>query len=387
MRLLIAPDKFKGSLDAVDVAAALAAGWRAGWSDVLEVRTLAVADGGEGTAAAIADAVGALWVSCAGHDALGRPITARYALLPQGSSPRSAIIDASDSCGLMRIEPALRDPLRASTFGTGEVLRHALVDSGADRIVLGIGGSATNDGGSGLARALGYAFVDANGAEVPPGPAGLRSLARIEEPEPPCWPESCRVVVACDVRIPLLGSRGATVLFGPQKGLTQAADRSEAEAGLQRFADVVAATFGIDVRAVPGAGAGGGLAFGLLSLLGARAEIRSGFDVVAEALDLEAAVAWSDLVLTGEGRLDAQSLEGKAPCSVAALARRRGKRVVAFAGSIDVDAAPALAAVFDELNELRAVDPTLSQTECMARAAELLCLCATQAAQRWSARC
>ncbi|MDP2343338.1 MAG: glycerate kinase [Deltaproteobacteria bacterium] len=347
MRVLIAPDKFKGSLSAVDVAAALAAGLRQG-APTLELRSIPLADGGEGTAAILREAVGGSFVDVDAHDAIGRPIRARY-VIAQRDKQRTAYIDMSEASGLWRIDVDDRDPLRASTFGTGELLRHAIVESGADVVVMGLGGSATSDGGLGVARALGYAFVDVDGAAIDV-PAQLRSLDHIEPPAAPWWREGVRVVVASDVRNPLLGPRGATEIYGPQKGLTQASDRAALEAALERFADVVAAFCGIDHRETPGAGAAGGLGFGLLSFVGA--ELRSGFHVVAAAVQLEAAVAWADVVVTGEGHLDAQTLEGKTAFGVATLARKLGRKTVAFAGGVDVDVLPDLLRVFDAVIEL-----------------------------------
>jgi glycerate kinase len=361
MRVLIAPDKFKGSLDAVDVAAALAAGFasaRPSGAPAIEVRSIPLADGGEGTAEALRDVVGGVFVDGNAHDAIGRPIRARYL-----RAERKAFIDMSEASGLGRITVDDRDPLRATTLGTGELLQHA-IDHGVDDIVIGLGGSATNDGGLGLARALGYGFVDDDGDAIL-HPADLPSLARIVPPASPWWPASVRVIAASDVRNPLLGPRGATAVYGPQKGLSDANDRERIEDGLKRFADVVAAFCGIDHREAPGAGAAGGLGFGLLSFV--NAELRSGFDVVAEAVQLEDAIAWCDLVITGEGRLDAQTLEGKTAFGVATLARKHGKQTVAFAGGVDVDVLPLLLGVFSAVIELEG-----DQAVRMARAAELL---------------
>jgi glycerate 2-kinase len=355
MKILIAPDKFKGSLDAREVAENIALGLR----EVLpkaEVDIMPVADGGEGTASAISQACGGEEIGCAAHDALGREIEARYFLL---SDPRTAVMEMSAAAGLWRIAPEERDLLRADTFGVGEMIKDAW-ERGAKEILIGLGGSATNDGGFGVAQALGFRFL-ANEHEVE-RPGDLVHLARIKKP---ASPGPTAIVAAVDVRNPLLGSRGATQTFGSQKGGTPE-QLGILESGLERLADVVANDLGSDFRDTPGAGAAGGLGFGLMSFCGAR--IKSGFDVVSEFIGLRHAIAKTDIVITGEGRLDEQSLEGKAPAGVAQLAREAGKRVFAIAGSAsDSSAARAL---FDAVLVL--AQPPITSEESTARAAELL---------------
>ena len=388
MRILLAPDKFKGSLSGSQAARALAEGFRAGLgltAGELETECLPVADGGEGTAEALCDALGGRWVERTVLDPLGRPVAARYALVEpaaaaggDGGERPLAVIEMSLASGFGLVRGDERDLLRANTFGTGELLRHALRESGARRVLVGIGGSATNDGGVGLAAALGYRFLDAAGRELPPGPGALTRLARIEPPLPGAVGEAAAVItVASDVTNPLLGPRGATRVYGPQKGLKDDAERDQLEAALARLADVTAATVGRDHRHDPGAGAAGGLGFGLLAFC--HATLRPGFGVVAELLGLDAAVARADLVVTGEGSLDGQTLEGKAPAGVAALARRHGKPCVAFAGRIagEADQLAGLAAVFDAVFPL--APAPMSLAECQTRAAELLVAAATRA--------
>lgn len=401
MRILIAPDKFKGSLSGAEAAHALAEGFRAGFGgdDLpggLQTECLPVADGGEGTAEALRDALGGRWVERTVADPLGRPVAARYALVEPAAAGRGgegtlAVVEMSLASGFGLVRGEERDLRRANTFGTGELIRHALAESGARRVLVGIGGSATNDGGVGMAAALGWRFLDAAGRELPPVPGELRRLARIKPPSPPFLPPaSATVTVASDVTNPLLGSRGATRVYGPQKGLRDDAERDQLEAGLGRLADVTAATVGRDHRHDPGAGAAGGLGFGLLAFC--RATLRPGFGIVTELLGLDAAVARADLVVTGEGSLDAQTLEGKAPAGVAALARRHGKPCVAFAGRIatggdddvhggrdDPPVGPGpTGAVFDAVFPL-APGP-ISLEECQVRAAELLTVAAARAA-------
>ncbi len=366
MHILLAPDKFKGSLTGAEAAAAMEAGLRDSWLATergpLTFERLPMADGGEGTAESIRDALGGEWVPVTVRDPLGRPVASRYALVAQDGA-RVAVFEMSAASGLWMVRPEDRDLPRASTFGTGELLQHALRASGAERVLIGIGGSATNDGGIGLAAALGFRFLDERGAELEPLPGNLDRLARIVPPDPP-FPADVPVTVACDVRNPLLGERGATRVYGPQKGLRDEAEWRHLEAGLTRLADVCAETFGHDPREVPGAGAAGGLGFGLLTFC--HATLRPGFDLVADLLRLEEAIARADLVFTGEGSLDAQTLEGKAPVGVAALARRHGRPVVAIGGRVDLENV----AAFDAVAALPAGPMTLAEST--AQAAGLL---------------
>ncbi|MBV8898816.1 MAG: glycerate kinase [Verrucomicrobia bacterium] len=380
MRILVAPDKFKGSLSAQEAAAAIAEGWRAGSPPNLDLEFCRrpVADGGEGTARIVCEALGGSWVSCTVRDPLGRPVSAKYALVSQGSM-RSAILDMSEASGLWRVAPDERRVERQSTYGTGEMLTHALRCSGADRVVIGVGGSATNDGGTGVAAALGFRFLDGSGLELEPVPANLPRLDRLVPPGDLSW-LSGRVVAAVDVFNPLLGERGATRVYGPQKGLAGETEIRALEVGLNRLADVVAAWREEDFRDRPGAGAAGGLGFGLMAFCGA--EVHRGFDEVAGLLRLAEAVAKSDLIITGEGSLDAQTLEGKAPAGVAALARRFGKACIAFAGRVDPGARPLLLEHFDEVAAL--AGGSVPTAEAMRRAPELLRACAAEVAARWA---
>lgn len=374
MRILVAPDKFKGSLGAREVADCIAAGLR----DVLPaaiIETIPIADGGEGTAEVIRDACGGEWVTCEAHDALGHAITARYAWL---RDPRLAVIEMSEAAGLGRIASSERHPLRAHTCGVGEMLLDA-DRRGASEIIVGLGGSATNDGGFGMARALGFRFYGAAGhelewpdelvelAKILPSPveAAVSAAKRAAPEQPTRLPLQTKIIAATDVRNPLLGTRGATRIFGPQKGAVP--DQLEVlEEALARLADVVTRDLGCDFRESAGAGAAGGLGFGLMSFCGAT--IRPGFDLVAQMLDLKAAVQRADLVITGEGKLDDQTLHGKAPAGVARLARKLGKRVFAIVGASSEG--PEVGNLFDELYVL-AREPTTTQ-EAMRRAGELL---------------
>ena len=355
MKILIAPDKFKGSLSAREVAENIATGLRAILPDAA-IEKLPVADGGEGTVDAIHESSGGEWVTCASYDALGRRIESRYLWLGDRAT---AVMEMSEAAGLWRIAPAERDLVRANTYGVGEMMRDA-ANRGAKEVLIGLGGSATNDGGLGMARALGFRFY--GNERESERPDELVELTRIVPREKANLP---RIAAAVDVRNPLLGSRGATRTFGPQKGGTPA-QLEILERGLTRLADVVARDLGYDFRETPGAGAAGGLGFGLMSFCGAS--IRPGFEVVAEVVGLKAAIERADVVITGEGRLDEQTLEGKVPAGVARLARESGKRVFAIVGASSES--PAVRNLFDGLFAL-AREPITTQ-EAIARAGELL---------------
>ena len=337
MRILIAPDKLKGSLTALEAAEAIARGVLRSIPGA-SIDIAPIADGGEGTAEAIRAACGGEWARVPVLGPLGREIPARYAWLPGGV----AAIDMSEASGLWRLASGTLEPLLASTFGTGQLIADAL-RRGARKILVGLGGSATNDGGIGMAAALGYRFLNASGEPIEPVPAALPALRHIV---PPAEGFSREVVVVglCDVCNPLLGERGATCVFGPQKGADVAAVET-LERALEQLADVVLADLGQDFRGTPGAGAAGGLGFGLLSFC--RAELKPGFETVAEMFDLEARIAAADWTITGEGRLDLQTLEGKGPAGIAAIARRRGKPVAALAGIVVDD--PRIVQAFDRI--------------------------------------
>ena len=357
MKILIAPDKFKGSLSARDVAENIALGLR----DVLRDAKIAIvpmADGGEGTAEVICDALGGSWLKCKAHNPLGREIDARYAWI---ADRKLAVLEMSEAAGMRRLTESERDPLRATTFGVGEMILNAS-QHGAREMIIGLGGSATNDGGFGMARALGFRFDYEHEQEHEQKVTCLLHLVKIAKPKELTLP---KIIAAVDVRNPLLGENGATRVFGPQKGA--AGDKIDnLERALAKLADVVSKEFGVDYRDEPGTGAAGGLGFGLMSFCGAR--IEPGFDVVAEAVRLESKMKDVDLVITGEGSLDRQTLEGKTPAGVARLARKLGKRVFAIAGRREENRQ--VCELFDEVYEL--AEPGMSEKENIKRAAELL---------------
>jgi glycerate 2-kinase len=357
MKILIAPDKFKGTLNARGVAQNIAKGL----FDVLpdaQIELVPMADGGEGTAEAVCDARSCSWLECKAHDPLGRAIDARYGWIDQ---EKLAVMEMSEAAGMRRLTESERDPIRATTFGVGEMILDAL-KRGANEIIIGLGGSATNDGGFGMARALGFRFDFEQEHED----VRVTDLVKLKKIEKPRHLELPRIIAAVDVKNPLLGENGATQVFGPQKGANRS-DQDNLERALTSLADVAAKEFGSDYRNEPGAGAAGGLGFGLLSFCGAT--IRPGFEVVAEAVGLELTMKDADLVITGEGSLDRQTLEGKTPAGVARLARKCGKPVFAIVGRASED--PELREIFDGIYQN--ARPGMSQQENMKRAAELLC--------------
>lgn len=334
MRVVIAPDSFKGSLEAERVAQALARGLahsaRAPW-DQAEYRCVPLADGGEGTVRTLVSATGGRLVTKRVTGPLGEPVDATFGILGDG---RTAVIEMAEASGLTLVPPALRDPGRTTTYGTGELMRAAL-DLGCDRLIVAIGGSATNDGGAGMAAALGVRFLDEHGSPIPPGGNGLLQLARIDTEGLDPRLAQVRVTVACDVDNPLIGPNGASRVFAPQKGAGPE-DVERLERALTHYADCIRRQLGIDVAHVPGAGAAGGLGAGLLAFC--RAELRSGFELVSHTLGLEDIIRGAALVITGEGRIDGQTARGKVAAGVGRLAKRLGVPVIAVAGNVADDA-------------------------------------------------
>lgn len=321
---MLAPDSFKESLSAVDVCTALARGVRAAAPDA-EVACVPMADGGEGTAATLVAATDGRQVPVSVTGPLGTPLESSFGLLGGGTT---AVVELAAASGLELVPVSERDVRRSSTFGTGELVRAAL-DAGATRVVVGIGGSATNDGGAGLLTALGVRVLDSSGEPVRPGAEGLCEVVGVDWSGLDPRLRDVRLDVACDVDNPLLGPRGASAVFGPQKGASDD-DVADLEAALARWADVVAAS-GEDHRDVSGAGAAGGTGFALLQL---GAELRPGVGLVADVVGLRTAVEGADLVITGEGRVDAQTLHGKTPAGVLSVARELGAPVVVLAGCV-----------------------------------------------------
>lgn len=348
-RVLVASDKFKGSLTAAEVAAAVSAGVRRVVPDAV-LDAVPVADGGDGTLAA-AEAAGFSLVPVTVAGPTGEPVRTAYAR--RGDL---AVVELADAAGLVRL-PGDPDPLRASSRGAGDALA-AAIDAGCRQVVLGIGGSASTDGGAGLLRGLGARLLTADGDEVADGGGSLDEVARLELGDLRRRLEGVTVTVACDVDNPLTGPRGAAAVYGPQKGATPEQVR-RLDAALAHWADVLATTTGTDVRDHPGAGAAGGVGVAALAVLGA--ELRSGIELVLDLVGFHDKLAGADLVVTGEGALDEQTLHGKAPAGVAAAAGRAGVPVVAVCGVNRLDPARMRAAGIAAAYALADVEPDLQR--------------------------
>jgi len=329
MRIVIAPDSFKESLPAAEVARALAQGWRRA-RPLDAIVCIPMADGGEGTANAIIAAMNGQWEHVTVTGPVGQPVEAVYGLLDEG---RKAVVEMALASGLPLVPPALRDPAIATTLGTGELMRNAL-DKGVREIIAAIGGSATNDGGAGMAHALGYRFLDARGAELPLGGLALERLDRIDASGRHPALAHCRIRVACDVDNPLCGPRGASWVYGPQKGASPEL-AARLDAALARLATVIERDLDISIMDRPGSGAAGGLGGGLVAFTGGVLE--PGAALVAEACGLAQHLAGADLAITAEGRIDGQTVHGKTPAGVARLAKAQGIPVLAIAGSLGPD--------------------------------------------------
>ena len=339
MRILLAPDSFKGSLTALEAAEALAAGIRRVRPET-EIVLLPLADGGEGTVDALVAATGGRIQAAQVTGPLGGPVDARWGLLgPDGAA--AAVVEVAAAAGLMLVPTTQRDPRKATTYGVGELIL-AAIQCGANEIIVGLGGSATNDGGAGVLSALGVRFLDAHGQALPEklGGGDLARLAHLDI-SGLRFPAGGRVkvTIASDVTNPLLGPNGASAVYGPQKGAS-AREVLELDAALANYAAIIKRDLGKDVAELPGAGAAGGLGAGLMAFLGA--EMRSGIDLVLDTAHFDEKLIGANWVWTGEGRIDAQTLNGKAISGVLRRCQTFGVKALAFGGSVDADAAEAL---------------------------------------------
>lgn len=326
MKIIVAPDSFKGSLTALEASQAIADGWCRVFPDA-ETVLVPMADGGEGTVQSLVDATGGQVLHEDVTDPLGGKVSAHYGILGDG---KTAVIEMASASGLPLVPPDKRNPLITTTYGTGELVRAAL-DRGCRRLIIGIGGSATNDGGAGVAQALGAQLLDASGDSLPFGGAALAKLAQIQLASLDSRIAETETVVACDVDNPLTGPTGAAHVYGPQKGATPEMVK-QLDAALAHFAQVVKQDVGKDVRDVPGAGAAGGLGAGLMTFL--NAELKSGIDIVIDAAHLRDKVKGADLVITGEGAIDEQTIYGKTPIGVAKVACEQQIPVLGIAGMV-----------------------------------------------------
>jgi glycerate kinase len=369
MKIVIAPDSFKESLTSLEVATEIEAGLKRVWPDATYVK-VPMADGGEGTVKSLVDATGGEIVQVEVSGPMGAKVLASYGLLGDG---KTAVIEMAEASGLPLVPRESRNPLLASTYGTGELIAHAIA-RGVDEIILGIGGSATNDGGAGLAQALGVRFISFGGAPIHDLIAGgdLDQLHAIDMSMVNPGLAKVRVSVACDVTNPLCGEKGASRVYGPQKGATpEMVERLDKN--LEHFARVIKRSIGVDVADRPGAGAGGGIGAGLMAFT--NAELKRGIELVVAATKLEDQMQGAALAVTGEGRVDFQTAFGKTPSGVAAAARKRGVPVVAIGGGLSDDASGVFAHGIDGLeaataNPMKLEDAIAKSRENLQNAAE-----------------
>ncbi|WP_318393458.1 glycerate kinase [Enterobacter sp.] len=329
MKIVIAPDSYKESLSALEVATAIEQGFREIWPDADYIK-LPVADGGEGTVQAMVEATAGRIIHVDVTGPLGESVKGFYGL---SGDERSAFIEMAAASGLELVPPAKRNPLITTSRGTGELIRHAL-DAGVKHIIIGIGGSATNDGGAGMVQALGAKLLNAEGESLGQGGGELDRLAKIDISELDKRLKTCRIEVACDVTNPLTGDDGASAVFGPQKGATPEMI-VRLDNGLHHYARIIQHDLDVDVLKLAGGGAAGGMGAALFAFCGA--ELRRGIEIVTDALHLDEHVKDADLVITGEGRIDSQTINGKVPVGVAKVAKRYNKPVIGIAGSLTAD--------------------------------------------------
>ena len=330
LRAVIAIDSFKGSLSSVEAGEAAADGIRAVYENT-ETLVSPLADGGEGTVSAIVSATGGEMCRVTVTGPLGTPVLAEYGYI---KARETAVLEMSAAAGITLLSPEKRNPLYTTTYGVGEMILDA-IKKGCRRFLVGIGGSATNDGGVGMLSALGFSFLDKDGREIPRGAIGLASLAKIETKNAHPALSECEFRIASDVENRLCGEKGCSAVFGPQKGATPEMVR-DMDTWLSNYAVLTAKATGRDMKDTAGAGAAGGIGFAFLSYLNSR--LQSGIDLVIAETALEEKIRDADVVVTGEGRLDSQSVMGKAPVGVARLAKKYGKPVIAFAGCVTEDA-------------------------------------------------
>ncbi len=369
MRVVVAPQEFKGSLTAVEVAAAIQRGLQS-LVPAVQIDAAPIADGGPGTVEAMLRSAQGRSSIARVDGPLGAPVDARWGRIGGGAT---AVIEMAAASGLTLLRRDQLDPRRASTYGTGQLIRHAL-DAGVTRILVGVGGSATNDGGAGMAEALGAVLLDDHGRRLPPGGAALADLALIDTAGLDPRLADVEMRVLCDVRNPLLGFEGASAIYGPQKG-ADAACVAELDRALANFAAILERDLDARVADVPGAGAAGGLAAGLMACCGAQ--LQPGFAAVSDAVGLRQRIAMADLVITGEGRFDRQSSYGKATAGVASLSAEAGVPCIAVAGLVEGDGAlPGLVDVEQTAPE------GMPLAEAMSHASELVEAAVKRALQR-----
>lgn len=356
MKIVIAMDSFKGSLCAMEAGNAAREGILRVYPDA-RIEVAALADGGEGTVRAIVGATGGRFEYARVHDPLGRLVTAEYGVI---GTTKTVVMEMAEASGLTLLREDERNPMAASTLGFGELIADA-IGKGYRDFIIGLGGSATNDGGFGMLRALGFAFTDRFGEPISLGARGLRDLAHIENSGALEALSECRFTVACDVKNPLCGENGCSAVFSPQKGASPE-DIEWMDRWLARYAALTESLLGADFSVCEGSGAAGGLGFAFLAYL--NASLRSGAQTVMEAISLEEKIKEADVLITGEGKLDVQSFMGKAPVEAAKLAKKYGKKVIAFAGSVSDSAS------LSRIREIDAIFPIVGAPCALAEAME-----------------
>jgi glycerate kinase len=378
MRIVIAPQEFKGSLTASQAVVAMAEGARRALPGA-KLETVPMADGGPGTAEAVVEASDGEIAVATVQDPLGRPVEAQWGIVEMqtGAPVRHGVIEMAAAAGLWRLAEEERDPRVTSTYGVGELVLAGL-DAGCRRLIIGLGGSATNDSGAGMAAAMGVRFLDAEDHELPPGGAALARLERIDASSLDQRLRKCEVIAATDVTNRLCGPEGASLVYGPQKGAGPEAAR-ELDAALRHYGEIVERDVGVQVLDVPGAGAAGGLGAGVIAFLGAR--IEPGVEVVARTVRLRERLRGADLVLTGEGRLDGQTGYGKTVAGVARIAREEGVPVIVVVGSLGPGWERVLSLGVDGVEPMVPRSGTLE--EAMARPAEMVATTAARAVNGW----
>lgn len=339
MKVVIAIDSFKGSMSSMEAGNAAKEGIERACPADIVVKPLA--DGGEGTTEALVEGLGGEFVSIEVTGPLGAKTSARYGIL---GDKRTAVLEMAEASGIILVKREKLDPSRATTYGVGEMILDA-VGRGCREFIIGIGGSATSEGGTGMLQALGYEFSDEDGNPIQPGIRDLDRIASITAKNVPEELKTCHFNIACDVKNPLCGENGAVYVFGPQKGVREE-EKPDFDKKMKHFADKTQEFTGRDYRTAEGAGAAGGLGFAFLSYL-PNVELKSGIDIVLDAIRLEQEVKDADIVITGEGRLDFQTAMGKVPVGVARLAKKYGAKVLAFAGGVTKDAGECNAAGID----------------------------------------
>lgn len=330
MRVVVAVDSFKGSVSSIEAGEAVREGILLAKPDA-DVKVLALADGGEGTVDALVRGMQGRYEEVLVSAPLGGKVSCKYGIIGSGDT---AVIEMAGASGITLVKKEDLNPLKATSYGTGEVIKDAIA-KGCRKFIIGIGGSATNDGGVGMLQALGFRFLNASGSEIGAGGGELGSIAAIDCKNVMPELKNCSFKIACDVNNPLCGSLGASAIYGPQKGATPELV-SVLDAGLSNLADVVNKTFGSDKRNFPGAGAAGGMGFGFIAFLNSTLE--SGIEIVLDEINFDSIVQESDLVVTGEGSIDAQTAMGKAPVGVARRGKKHGAKVLAIAGCVTEDA-------------------------------------------------